>query len=98
MIAGRDDLHFDPVYTEEFVKSDNLIIDVTSIYSSEDDIIYSESKSSDDDVSDERLTPLLREWAISCSIQATHFSHLLKLLHPFYKILPLDARTILKTP
>lgn len=43
------------------------------------------------------LSVLLARWAVSCAVEGTKVTSLLKILHPHHPDLPLDSRTLLKT-
>lgn len=44
------------------------------------------------------LKDQLLSWALECGVPLAHLTKLLKILHPFHKELPDDARTLLRTP
>lgn len=84
--------------------NDPLLIPDKEIFncSSENDL--SDSSSSCMDTSDYvqkkdlDLTQQLSEWAVSYSVPLNTVSNLLSILKPYHDFLPLDARTLLKTP
>jgi hypothetical protein len=63
-----------------------------------DDVSDISSLLSDFDVSDDDLSKLLAEWAVSFNISLTALGQLLSLLHKYHPSLPIDARTVLQTP
>lgn len=54
--------------------------------------------SDDSESEDESIVDVLRMWALTCSVNATDVTELLKALAKFHPELPLCASTVLKTP
>jgi hypothetical protein len=84
------DLYNEQIYFDDYCD------DVDEDYDDDDD---------DDDLYDEQLSgeqlPLaakLADWAVEDSVALTSVSKLLAILQPYHNSLPLDARTLLKTP
>lgn len=44
------------------------------------------------------LNLMLKQWAVNCNVTHSTITSLLHILHPFHHELPLDSRTLLKTP